>query len=243
MIVTTANEGVHTIELDRPEKRNALNQEVMDQLGSAFSDAVDAGARAIVLTGRGGAFSAGADLSGPVYDPGFLDNLVDVLKQIEATPVPVIAAINGAALGAGLQLTMAADLRVMAPGAVVGIPAAKIGVAVDEWTIKRLVSLVGAGQAAGMLIGCESLAAEAAKAFGYANRIGDLADAQQWAATIAEYAPLTLQHYKLVLNGDGARDEAPAERVKAMLAAWQSDDLAEGRAARQEKRQPRFLGK
>lgn len=243
MIVTSTAGGVTTIELDRPDKRNALNQDVMDQLGAAFAGAVADGSRAIVLTGRGSAFSAGADLSGPVYDPGFLDNLVAVLKQIEATPVPVIAAINGAALGAGLQLTMAADLRVMAPDALVGIPAAKIGVAVDEWTIKRLVSLVGAGQAAGMLLGCEPLSADRAHALGYANRIGDLADAQHWAATIAEYAPLTLQHYKLVLNGDGARDEAPAERVAAMLAAWHSEDLAEGRAARTEKRQPRFTGK
>lgn len=243
MIVRSAAGGVATIELARPEKRNALNGQMIDDLTRAFPEAVDGGARAIVLTGRGEVFSAGADLSGPVYEAGYLDRLVALLETIETTPVPVIAALNGTALGAGLQLAMVADLRVMAPGAVVGIPAAKLGVAVDEWTIRRLVSLVGAGQARGMLLACDPLTADRAYDLGFANRIGDLADAQHLAATIAEYAPLTLRHYKLVLNGDGARDEVPDDRREAMLAAWLSDDLHEGRAARTEKRAPRFTGR
>ncbi len=243
MIFTSSNGSVTTIELAREDKRNALNEELVGALADAFATATTDGTRAIVITGRGSVFSAGADLSGPVYDPAFLEKLVGTLKQIESTPIPVIAALNGPALGAGLQLAMAADLRVMAPDAIAGIPAAKIGVAVDEWTIRRLVSLVGAGQARGMLIGCDPLSADRAHTLGFANRIGDLADAQHWASTIAGMAPLTLQHYKLVLNGDGARDEAPADRAAAMLKAWQSEDLAEGRAARTEKRVPVFHGK
>ncbi|NDK90850.1 enoyl-CoA hydratase [Gordonia desulfuricans] len=243
MIVSSVDGAVTTITLDRPDKRNALNDDVLAGIGDAFTAAVDGGSRVIVLTGAGTVFSAGADLSGPVYEPGFLDKLVATLQRIEATPVPVIAALNGAALGAGLQLAMAADLRVMAPDAIAGIPAAKLGVAVDEWTIRRLVSLVGAGQASGMLIGCEPISADRAHTLGFANRIGDLADAQHWAASIAELAPLTLQHYKMVLNGDGARNDPPADRQAAMLKAWQSEDLAEGRAARTEKRKPNFSGK
>ncbi|MYR06570.1 enoyl-CoA hydratase [Gordonia sp. SID5947] len=243
MIHSSAEGAVVSIELDRPDKRNALDETMVSELSEAFIEAVDGGARAIVLTGRGPVFCAGADLSGPVYDPAFLDKLITTLQQIEATPVPVVAALNGSALGAGLQLAMAADLRVMAPDAIAGIPAAKIGVAVDEWTIKRLSSLVGAGQAAGMLIGCDPLSADRAHALGFANRIGDLDDARQWASVIADLAPLTLQHYKLVLNGDGARDEPPSERSAAMMRAWESDDLAEGRAARTEKRSPNFSGR
>ncbi|MGC4962613.1 enoyl-CoA hydratase [Gordonia sp. DT101] len=243
MIHSSAEGAVVSIELDRPDKRNALDETMVSELSEAFADAVDGGARAIVLTGRGPVFCAGADLSGPVYDPAFLDKLVTTLQQIEATPVPVIAALNGSALGAGLQLAMAADLRVMAPDAMAGIPAAKIGVAVDEWTIKRLASLVGTGQAAGMLIGCDPLSADRAHALGFANRIGDLTDARHWASVIADLAPLTLQHYKLVLNGDGARDEPPSDRLAAMMQAWESDDLAEGRAARAEKRTPNFSGR
>ncbi|AZG45347.1 putative enoyl-CoA hydratase echA6 [Gordonia insulae] len=232
-----------TVELDRVDKRNALDEEMVAGLSDAFMSAVDGGARAVVVTGRGPVFCAGADLSGPVYDPSFLDKLVATLQQIEAVPIPVIAALNGSALGAGLQLAMAADLRVMAPDALIGIPAAKIGVAVDEWTIRRLVSLVGSGPARSMLIGCDPLSADRAHTLGFANRIGDLADAQHWAANIADLAPLTLQHYKMVLNNDGARDEPAPERLDAMMRAWESDDLAEGRAARAEKRRPEFIGR
>ncbi|GED96936.1 enoyl-CoA hydratase [Gordonia crocea] len=243
MIHSSTSDSVVTIELDRSSKRNALDEQMVSGLAEAFAAAVDGGARAIVLTGRGSVFCAGADLSGPVYDKDFLDQLVITLQQIESTPVPVIAALNGAALGAGLQLAMAADLRVMVPEALAGIPAAKIGVAVDEWTIRRLVSLVGAGHARGMLIGCEPLTADRALSVGFANRIGDLEQAQQWAATIAALAPLTLQHYKLVLNGDGARDAAPEDRLEAMMRAWSSEDLAEGRTARTERRTPVFHGR
>lgn len=243
MIVSSTNGTVTTIELAREEKRNALNEAMVQDLAQAFAAAVDAGARAIVLTGRGKVFSAGADLSGPVYDQSFLDQHIRLIEQIESTPVPVIAALNGAALGAGLQLAMAADLRVLAPGAIAGIPAAKIGVAVDEWTIRRLISLVGAGTARGMLIGCDPLTADKAFALGFANRLGGLHEAQRWAAEIAEFAPLTLRHYKLVFNGDGARDDAPDEHVEAMRAAWLSDDVQEARAARAQKRQPVFVGR
>lgn len=243
MIHSSADGAVVTVELDRTDKRNALDEEMVNGLSEAFTAAVEAKARAIVLTGRGPVFCAGADLSGPVYDRTFLDRLIATLQQIETTPVPVIAALNGSALGAGLQLAMAADLRVMAPDALAGIPAAKIGVAVDEWTIRRLVSLVGSGQARGMLIGCDPLSADRAHALGFANRIGDLEDARHWAATIADLAPLTLQHYKIVLNGDGARDEPEADRLAAMMRAWESEDLAEGRAARVERRAPRFTGR
>lgn len=166
-----------------------------------------------------------------------------MIEQIEKTPVPVIAAVNGPALGGGLQLAMAADLRVMAPEAIAGIPAAKIGVALDEWTIRRLVSLVGGGPARGILIGCEPISADRAYDLGFANKIGDLADAAHWASTIAGFAPLTLRHYKMVLTGDGARDEAPADRHDAMIAAWTSDDAKEARRAREEKRFPVFTGK
>jgi len=242
MIGVSRTGDVVTIELQRPERRNALNAEMVDALSSAVTEAVDSSARVIVLTGQGPVFCAGADLSGPVYDPAFLEKLLATLRVIDSAPVPVIAALNGSALGAGLQLAMAADLRVMAPGALVGIPAAKIGVAVDDWTIKRLVSLVGGGQARGVTLACEPLTADRALDLGFANRLGDLADAQHWASTIAELAPLTLQHYKLVLNDDGTRDEAPAAHVEAMLRAWQSEDLEEGRRAREEKRPPKFRG-
>ncbi len=243
MIESSRDGDVVTIALARPERRNALDPAVLEELRNAVTEAVDGGARAIVLTGRGPVFCAGADLSGPVYDPGFLDTLVDVLRDIESVPVPIIAAVNGPALGAGLQLAMIADLRVAAPAAFFGIPAAKIGVAVDSWTIRRLATFVGGGTARGILLGVESVTAERALDLGFVNRLGDLAAAQTWAAEIAQLAPLTLAHAKLVLNEDGARDEPPQAHVDALLRAWRSEDVAEGRAARAEKRTPVFRGR
>lgn len=243
MIGTSLDGDVLTIELQRQGQRNALNYELVEALSEALTGAAESGARAVILTGQGTVFCAGADLSGPVYEQAFLDKLLAMLRVIESVPMPVIAAINGPALGAGLQLALAADLRVMAPSAFCGIPAAKIGVTVDDWTIKRLVSLVGAGDAAGILIGCDPLSSERAATLGFANRIGDLGEAQRWAAAIATLAPLTLQHYKLVLGDDGARDDAPQSHVAAMMKAWQSEDMAEGRAARSEKRPPEFTGR
>src|SRR5690606_31433701 len=99
-------------------------------------------ARVIVLTGRGPIFSAGADLGG-VYSEEFLDRLLEMLHTIESAPVPVISAINGAALGAGVQLALASDLRVLEPDSYIAIPAAKLGISVDRWTVRRLVSLIG----------------------------------------------------------------------------------------------------
>lgn len=242
MIGTSRDGAVLTIELQREQQRNALNHEMVEALAEALTAAADSGARAVILTGAGSVFCAGADLSGPVYEQSFLDKLLATLRLIEDIPMPVIAALNGPALGAGLQLALAADLRVMSPSSFCAIPAAKIGVTVDEWAIKRLVSLAGAGDAAGILLGCESMSADRAHMVGFANRIGDLGEAQRWAAMIATLAPLTLRHYKLVLGDDGARDEPPAEHVAAMVQAWQSNDMAEGRAARTEKRPPIFTG-
>ncbi|HMS74601.1 enoyl-CoA hydratase [Gordonia sp. (in: high G+C Gram-positive bacteria)] len=242
MIRSSRTDAVVTIELDRAEKRNALNEEMLSGLSDAFSAAVDGDARAIVLTGRGPVFSAGADLTGPVYDLGFLDGVMTLMEKIESVPVPVIAAVSGGAIGAGLQLAMAADLRVLTPGTLVAIPAAKLGVSVDEWTIRRLVTLVGAGQARNLLIGCETLSAERGLELGFTNRIGDLAAAQAWAAEIAELAPLTLQHYKMVLNAE-AREKPAPERVEAMERCWISEDIEEGRAARAAKRKPVFKGR
>ena len=96
MIGSSRDGLVTTIEIQREDKRNALDHEVLDGLAAAFADAVESGARAVVLTGRGAMFCAGADLSGPVYDPDFLTKLVATLQQIETAPVPVIAATSSA---------------------------------------------------------------------------------------------------------------------------------------------------
>ncbi|MFF2087928.1 enoyl-CoA hydratase [Nocardia sp. NPDC058176] len=242
MLGVTRDGDVITIELQREERRNALNADLVDQLRTAALDAVAQGARAIVLTGRGPIFSAGADLSG-VYSEDFLTGLLDMLHTIESVPVPVISAINGGALGAGVQLALASDLRVIEPDAYIAVPAAKLGISVDRWTVRRLVSLIGGGPARTILLGAEPVSAADAYAYGFANKLGTVADAQDWAKSIAALAPLSLQAMKLVLNDDGTRDPASAQQRAALEAAWASDDAKEGRKARQEKRPAKFLGR
>ncbi|MFI6171199.1 enoyl-CoA hydratase [Nocardia sp. NPDC051052] len=242
MLGVSRDGDVVTIELQREERRNALNLELITLLREAVLAAVADDARVIVLTGRGPIFSAGADLSG-VYSDEFLDGLLEMLHTIEAVPVPVISAINGGALGAGVQLALASDLRVISPEAYIAIPAAKLGISVDQWTVRRLASLIGGGPARTILLGAEQVSAADTYSFGFANRLGSLADAQAWAKQIAELAPLSLRHMKLVLNDDGTREPDNAQQRAALEAAWSSADAQEGRLARQEKRAAKFTGR
>ncbi|MFC9788845.1 enoyl-CoA hydratase [Rhodococcus sp. NPDC127528] len=242
MIGTSRDGDVVTIELQREDRRNALDTEQCVLLRDAIDESVAADARAIVLTGRGSAFCAGADLSGDVYADGFTDTLLEMLHAVDSAPVPVIAAVNGPAIGAGTQLAIAADLRVVAPEACFAVPAAKLGISVDSWTVKRLVSLAGGGPARTVLLGAEQLSSAEALGCGLANKIGDLALAQDWAKRIAALAPLSLRHLKLVFNDDGTQDAPPPEQLDALHAAWRSDDMLEARVARQEKRTPKFRG-
>ena len=234
MIGVTRDGDVMTLEMQRADRRNALNGALVDGLREAVEKAASEDVRAIVLTGQGHVFSSGADLSDAA---GVAEELPDKAKAlniaIDRTPVPVIGAINGPTI---------CDLRVVAPEAYFQFPVAKYGLALDNWSIRRLTSLVGAGRARGMLLGAERLTAEDALHTGMANRIGTLADAQAWAAELAGYAPLALQHAKRVLNDDGAYEEPWPEHTELFDRAWASQDVIEAQVARIEKRPPRFRG-
>lgn len=232
-----------TLEMQREDRRNALNSALVDGLREAVETAAEQDIRAIVITGAGNVFSSGADLTDAA---GMAEQLPDKAKAlnlaIDAAPVPVIGAINGPTIGAGVILAMICDLRVVAPSAYFQFPVAKYGLALDNWTIRRLTSLVGAGRARGMLLAAERLTADDALATGMANRLGTLADAQAWAAELAGYAPLALQHAKRVLNDDGAYEDPRPEHQEMFEKAWASQDVIEAQVARIEKRPPNFQG-
>ncbi|MET0315215.1 MAG: enoyl-CoA hydratase-related protein, partial [Rhodococcus fascians] len=135
------------------------------------------------------------------------------------------------------------DLRVVADGAFFEIPSTRLGIAVHNWTIKRLASLAGGSVARTILMGGERLDADRAYTSGLANKRGDLAVAMEWASAITELAPLALKHLKLVFNDDGTHDEPTREQWDAFGAAWTSEDLKEARRARTEKRKPKFQGR
>jgi len=239
MIATTRDGHVAVIELQRDERRNALDLELCHAIRAAADEAVAGGARAVVVTGRGAAFCSGADLTG-VHGPEFLDALYGMLHHLTQLPVPLIAAVNGPAIGAGTQLAMACDLRVADETARFAVPVARNGMAVDAWTIRTLSSLAGAGPARRMMLAAASLDRDAAVACGLVDSAGTLDDAVTWAHEIAKLAPLAIAHSKLVLNGSAADDE---EIEQSFAAVWASADVAEAAQARVERRTPVFEGR
>jgi enoyl-CoA hydratase len=241
MIATSRDDGsdVVVIELQREDRRNALDLALCDAIREAADAAVADGARVIVVTGQGSAFCSGADLGG-VYGPDFLEALYGMLHHLTTLPVPLIAAVNGPAIGAGTQLAMACDLRVADETAKFAVPTARNGLAVDAWTIRTLSDLAGAGRARRLMLAAESLGRDEALACGLADRAGTVDDAIAWAGEIATFAPLTLAHNKLVLNGS-ADDDAAIEQSFASV--WASEDVQEAALARTERRAPVFRGR
>ncbi|QNJ92547.1 enoyl-CoA hydratase [Mycolicibacterium fluoranthenivorans] len=243
MIGVTRDGNVLTLEMQRAERRNALNGALVDGLREEIEKASGSDVRAIVLTGQGTVFSAGADLSDAEGVAKELpDKALALNLAIDASPVPIIAALNGPAIGAGVILAMVCDLRVAAPSTYFQFPIAKYGLALDNWSIRRLTSLVGHGRARGMLIAAERLDLDTALLTGMVNRTGTLADAQTWAAEIAGYAPLSVAHSKRVLNDDGAYDTVRGDHTRMFNKAWASPDVIEAQVARIEKRPPNFTG-
>lgn len=232
---------VAILTLDRPERRNALNVELCDMLGEVIREKASRGVRAAVITGEGSSFCSGADLDA-VYGDAFLTSLYGLFEKITSTPMPVVAAINGPAIGAGTQLALACDLRVADHRAVFGVPTARNGLAVDPWTIRRLAELAGGGVARRLLIGAGQIDRAEAVTAGLVDRAGDLDDAIAWASEIASLAPMSLAYSKKVLNNPDVPIDDPA-LVEDFQACFSSEDVAEGRAARAEKRIPVFKGK
>lgn len=239
--------------IDRPERRNALNAELCSQLLAHLQ--AERELRAVVITGAGDqAFSAGADLvvrAEDASEPGggdtFRPAFDELLQAIVDYPAPVLAAVNGAAIGAGLQLAVACDVRVAAPHATFSIPAARLGVFLSPDNVHRLAALVGQGAARDILLTARALDVDEAVTVGLVQRRADdaLAASLELAAEIAALAPLTVQGHKRALNIVlGGVDAAGEEEMRALEArAFASQDLQEGLAAFTEKRAPRFRGR
>ncbi|MFC9840139.1 enoyl-CoA hydratase [Rhodococcus sp. NPDC127530] len=242
-MITLAEHGdVAEITLDRHDKRNALDIAHLTELTTVIEGCVSSGRRALIITGAGSAFSAGADFGG-VYGDGFRTALYTALRAITAAPIPVIAAVNGPAIGAGTQLAIACDLRVVAPGAKFAIPTARNGLAVDPWTIQRLTGLAGGGTARAVLLACDTLDATAALTRGLADRIGTVDDARALAQEIASYAPLSLMYSKHSVQALTEPDSWDNRLDAEFDQCWASADFAESQLARAENRSPKFVGK
>lgn len=242
MLHTEETGDVLVLTIDRPERRNALDHATLDALVDALAPSATEGVRVAVLTGAGGHFCSGADLTG-VEDPAFVDRLQHLLERLTEAPFVTLAAIDGVALGAGSQLAVSCDLRVATPAATFGVPAARLGLAVDTWTVARVAALAGQGTARAMLLACEVVDGKTAHRLGLVQRLGALDAAVAWAREIAKLAPLTIQAHKAALAAVTAAPPTTAEAAAARDRAWASADLQEGLAAFRDRRKPKFSGR
>jgi enoyl-CoA hydratase len=245
--------GVAVMTIDRPERRNAVDLPTLEEIlhhQRAIASSVDshdpavsdAAVRVLILTGSPPAFCAGADLTG-VEEGEFTATLTAVLRGFTQLRLPVIAAVDGPALGAGTQLAMVCDLRVATESSRFGIPAARLGLVVDHWTVDRLTREFGFSTARAMLLAAETFDGVTLNASGAVHRTGGLDVALEWAREIASLAPLTIAGHKLALESSHPGPEVDVVVEQARRTAWASSDAQEGRTAFLEKRVPRFTGR
>ncbi len=248
--------GIALVTINRPEKRNALSRAVVMELGAAFDRiAEDAAIRAAIVTGAGDkAFVAGADigelatLSAVEMRQYSLDGQ-RVLRRLETAGKPSVAAVNGVALGGGLELAMAATVRVASENARLGQPEVKLGLIPGFGGTQRLPRLVGRGRALEMLLSGEPIGAAEARRIGLVNAVTPQAElpaaARAWLAKVLQNGPLAvrmaMEAVDAGLNGGfglGLQLEAELFGRNAATA-----DRREGTRAFLEKRAPAFTGK
>lgn len=242
--------GVALVTLNRPAQRNAVSQEMRADLARVLAELdADVGVRVAVLTGAGSAFCAGVDLKESSPAAGFSAAMAaePVVRPLERFSKPVIGAINGAAVGAGLEIALACDIRLASRDAVFGLTEVRIGSLAGSGGIQRLARAVSPSFAATMVYTGEIVDAETALAAGLVSRIAPLdeliASARDLATRIAANAPLSLQAAKRALQ---AAVEPTTENLTLERTLWAllstTSDRHEGRAAFREKRPPRFKG-
>ena len=210
--ITYEQEGfVGVVTINRPKALNALNSQVLDELEATF-DAIDLDTtRAVVLTGAGEkSFVAGADIGEmstltKAEGEAFGKKGNDVFRKIETFPIPVIAAINGFALGGGCEISMSCDIRICSENAVFGQPEVGLGITPGFGGTQRLARLVGAGMAKQMIYTARNIKADEAYRIGLVNAVYPLEElldaAKKLAQGIAKQAPIAVRNCKKAING------------------------------------------
>jgi enoyl-CoA hydratase len=248
------HDQVAILTLDRPEALNALNLSVFDELEAAFTNlARDPSLRAVILTGSGKAFVAGADIKEmasftPPQARAFSRRGQQVMNLIENFPRPVIAAVNGFALGGGCELAMACDLRIASEKAKAGQPEVNLGVTPGFAGTQRLARLVGRSQAKYLLFTGEIIPADRALRIGLFDEVVApdqvLPRCLEIANIIATKGPVAVSYCKQAVNVGTEATLAQGQDYEAELFAqtFATADQKEGMSAFIEKRPPAFTG-
>lgn len=252
VVLVEKQEHICTVSINRPEKRNAINVEVAQRLIEVFgSIKVGGDVRVVVLRGAGEqSFCAGADLEAMAGREGGGSILQSAIQAVVDCPCPVIAMIYGYAVGAGCDLAVACDLRVIGESARIGINPVKLGLVYFPQSLERFVSLVGVGYTKELFLTGKFFTAERAKEMGLVNYVvpeARLASfSYELASEIANNAPLAVSGTKSILNRFISRKMTPdeiAELREIMEASWKTEDAREGITAFLQRRKPEFQGK
>ena len=241
-------EMIGVITINRSEALNALNSSVLDEIGDCF-DNIDINAvRAVVLTGEGiKSFVAGADIGemsklSKTEGEAFGKKGNDIFRKIETFPIPVIAAINGYALGGGCELAMSCDIRICSDNAVFGQPETGLGITPGFGGTQRLARLVGPGMAKQLIYTAKNIKADEALRIGLVNAIYTqeelLETAKKMAKGIAKNAPIAVRACKKAINDglDVKMDDAIVIEEKLFGSCFETHDQIEGMSSFLEKR-------
>jgi enoyl-CoA hydratase/carnithine racemase len=247
--------GIATVRLNRPEKKNAFNAAMRDEMANALRDvARNPALRAVVITGSDEIFCAGADIGemgGPANAESSYHHAREfqiLFDQVESLPQPVIAAVSGFALGGGCELALAADFRIASESARFGLPEIKIGAFPGGGGTQRLARLIGIAKAKELILTGDPITAAEALAAGLVMRVAPkekyLAEANALAAKLAALPRLALQASKMLINRslDVGLSSGLEFEARTFAAIAHTHDLAEGTKAFLEKRKAHFTG-
>ena len=254
-LIVQDNGAVRVIKINNPEALNALNTAILKELDAAFTEvAEDNGILAVVLTGEGRAFVAGADISemkskNAIEGEIFGKLGASVFRKIELLPKPVIAAVNGFALGGGCELAMSCDIRLASAKAKFGQPEVGLGITPGFSGTQRMPRLIGMGKAKELIYTADIIDAAEAYRIGLVNHVYEpealMEEAMKMAEKIASKAPIAVKNSKEAINRGIQTDMDSAVAIEAYLfgLCFASEDQKEGMTAFFEKRKANFQNK
>jgi enoyl-CoA hydratase len=253
-LLTSLEEKILTITINRPDKLNALNQQVMDDLSAVMEEVyTNEEIRSAVITGAGPkAFVAGADISEfmgeGVEGMALAKKGQDIFFKIERASKPIVAAVNGFALGGGCELAMACHFRVASDNAKFGQPEVNLGIIPGYGGTQRLAQLIGKGRAMELLLTGNTLDAQAALQYGLVNYVVPQEELLHKVKSVLQIinskAPIAIAHCITAVNAgyEAGKNGFDTEAI-AFGECFKSDDMREGTTAFLEKRKPVFTGK